>query len=169
MPSTTVSISDRIGQPTEASVTPSSASKLALALGGAAAVAPHRGDDERIEAQRADGLDGRPRDPRDAGDSAAADRDGDAAAGWRTPRPSRLPADGRDDGGRDVGRPRADGSIGARGRYRGELIGLSPEKPILVRPAIRPAARRALSGWTVSLADRSARGGRFARAAAAIW
>ena len=49
VPSTTVSISERIGQPAVSSVTPSSASSAALAVGGAAAVAPHRGDDERIE------------------------------------------------------------------------------------------------------------------------
>ena len=53
----------------------------ALALGGRAAVAPHRGDDERPEAHLLEGVDRRPGDRRRSRDPPAADPDRDRPAG----------------------------------------------------------------------------------------
>ena len=54
--------------------------QLALALGGGAAVAPHRGDDERLVAHLLERVDGGPGDHGDPVDPPAADPDGDRAA-----------------------------------------------------------------------------------------
>ena len=54
--------------------------ELALAVGGGAAVAPHRGDDERLVAHLAQRVDDRPGDPSDAADAPAADPHGDRTA-----------------------------------------------------------------------------------------
>ena len=54
--------------------------ELALALGGGAAVAPHRGDDERPEAHFLEGVDRRARHLGDHRDPAAPHADGDRPA-----------------------------------------------------------------------------------------
>ena len=88
--------------------------ELALALGGRAAVAPHRGDDERLVAHLPQGVDGRPGDHRDAADPAAADPDGDRAARGN---PLAQPAGADQAGGPSPARlrPEAGESIGERG------------------------------------------------------
>ena len=59
---------------------PVAGQELALAFGGRAAVAPHRGDDERPEAHLLEGVDRRPRDRGDRRDPPAPDADGDRPA-----------------------------------------------------------------------------------------
>ncbi len=68
-----VSIAQRTGQPSADSVTPNSASRRALAGLGAAAVAPHRGDDEWAQPQGLERIDRRAGDFIDTGNPAAAD------------------------------------------------------------------------------------------------
>ena len=91
--------------------------QLALALGGGAAVAAHRGDDERLRAQVAQAVERGADDGGQVGDAAAADADGHPvaaahAAGQREPLP--LPADLAGDVGDDGLR----GGLAERGDVR---------------------------------------------------
>ena len=150
VPRTTVSISQRIGQPTAASVTPSSARSARWPCGRAAAVAPHRRDDEGAKPRPRERLDRRAGDPVDAGDPPAADRQRDRAAGRGPARRSgwpgspRRPPTGRRPprAGRNVWRTRAIGGSGGligAGSFRGgsSAIGRRGERSIVTKTPAR--------------------------------
>ena len=111
---TSFSIVARISAPTDSSVMPSESSILQLALGGGAAVAPHRRHDERLGAEVAQPVDRAARQLDALAEPPAARADGDGHAG----RDRRREAfdDGRSGRRLDVGDRRAATARRARPR-----------------------------------------------------
>ena len=78
------------------------AQEAPLPDGSAAAMASHRGHNERVEPERADRLGGRTDDPGDIGDAAAADSNRDPTTGLQPPSDTAA-VNGRDSRGGNVG------------------------------------------------------------------